>query len=260
MPSAGVHPIALLSVCELCTRAQLRQDTTPVVGGLYGTVVNDFIEIWYAFEIRREGSGIDTKFLIDKDGLLKTTNPAMQLLGWFTTQMGAENMDSWAYSIHAQVESVVPNPLLCTFSVPIPQDSTEFPVRAFKLDEAGIIEIPVEFSLDRPEETAVNDVMTMRSKSKGAVSDQLAKQTNAMILLHERLVVLRDYLQKALDGDNVDQAVVAKIVTAVDLLVRENDVLHTQESEHTEVGVITEVLAAVILNCDKKLLQNADKF
>lgn len=259
MPSAGVHPIALLSVCELCTRAQLRQDDKPVVGGLYGTSVNGFIEIWYAFEMKRDEDGIDTKFLLEKDGLLKTTNPAMQLLGWFTTQISNE-LDSSAYRIHSQVESVVANPLLCTFTVPIPQDSTEFPVKAFRLSSTGITEVSVEFCLDRPEETAVNDVMTMRSKSKGAVSDQLAKQTNAMILLQERLTVLRDYIQKSLDTRSDDLGVLAKIVTAVDLLVREDDIMHTQESQKTETDVVIEVLAAVILNSDRKLLLSADKY
>lgn len=253
MPSAGVHPIALLSVCELCTRANLNESTEPVIGGLYGTRINDYSEIWYAFEVKRDSGGMDTAFLIEKDGLLKTTNPSMQLLGWFTVGDSSQ-FQPWVFKVHAQVQSVVADPLLCVFAVPFPRESTEFPVAGFKLNDAGVTMIPVELVLDRPEETAVNDVMTSRSRSKGAISDQLAKQTNAMTLLQQRLTSLRDYMQRSLDGESVDMGLLAKIVTAVDLLVREQGELHVAESKRAEVDVVTEALAAVILSTDTNLI------
>ena len=259
MSSLGVHAVALLSICDMCTRAKVNGQSGMRIGGLFGTPSGpNGSEVWFAFELKHTDGLVDMAYLAEKDELLKTMHTDMRLLGWFVT--GKENPESWMLQTHAQIATAVSNPLLCIFSVPFTELATDLPVKGYRLQEGQFSELPLHISLVRPEEIAVNDAMSARSRGGSAVAEKMSQQTNAIALLHQRLSVLSEYLQASLDGGQTDPAIVAAIVTTVNLLCRPDEDCTVENKQKVEEDVLIETLSSLILQTDQRLISMAGKF
>lgn len=178
---------------------------------------------------------VDEDYLRKKRELYLQTFPNYEFLGWFhilpNLPMHPVHL---SLSIHEQISQVCDNPILVVMN---PEEdhlaSSELPFRAYEPIyrdmKIEFVEIPIKIETGEAERIAVDDIVKGADSSTYGLSSHLSTQNNALRIFHQRLRVVRDFMNGVKNG---------KFPPDYELL-RRIDSFTSQLSKQTRVDLFT---------------------
>ena len=208
-----VHPTVLLSVCDHYNR--VAKDTKKrVVGTLLGFYDNGKLEVTNSFALPFEEDAqdldvwfLDHLYLEEMFTMLKKINMKEVIVGWYSTSESIKKNDIQINEILRKYNS---SPVYCLINVH-DSDQIGIPVTTCKTRE----EVDVNGNLNRvfchtpcciqatpEEEVGVESLLRdIKDASQSQLSKHLSDKTQGLKILGQKLKVMRDYLQKVINGD-----------------------------------------------------------
>jgi len=136
----------------------------------------------------------------------KTVFPSLDFLGWYTV---APHPTVTHIAIHAQFASYTESPLFVVLSpTAISAASEDIPLHAYEAaveiverkSRTALIEIPWKIETGEAERISVDWVARGGGEGGGSLASHLQTQRAAILMLHERIVLLTRYLAAVLSG------------------------------------------------------------
>ncbi|EPQ60992.1 hypothetical protein GLOTRDRAFT_69108 [Gloeophyllum trabeum ATCC 11539] len=213
--SLSLHPLPILNISEHLTRLKLQTNSTLpfVLGALLGTQNGREIEIVNTFELAvDEGEKVDHGFLVSRRDQYKQVFPSLEFIGWYSV---APEPTARHIALHEQFTSYASTPLLLllqpTATRPV-GSSTDVTAQTlpFKAYEPTIeirdrktrwMFIEASYNVETGEAERIAVDWTARGGEGGtSVESHLQTQRAAVQMLHDRILVLVQYVTSVLAG------------------------------------------------------------
>lgn len=279
--SLALHPLPILNISEHLTRLKLQQNKLNpfVLGALLGTQNGREVEIVNTFELaivpESLESGepkVDHDFLVTRRDQYKQVFPSLEFIGWYSV---APVPTSLHIALHTQFTTYSSTPLLLLLqpgqsSV---QSQGQLPLKAYeptleirdRKSRAVFVEAPFNVETGEAERIAVD--WTAKGGAGGtSLSSHLATQRAAIKMLHDRILVLVQYVSAVIAGEAKPDHAVLRALSALVASLPASENLQFREEFETEYAdvQITAYLSALtkstnILNdlVDKHVLVSA---
>ncbi|KAH7914473.1 maintenance of mitochondrial structure and function-domain-containing protein [Hygrophoropsis aurantiaca] len=213
--SLSLHPLPILNISDHLTRLRLQTNSTLpfVLGALLGTQNGREVEIVNTFELAtQEGREdlVDHDFLISRRDQYKQVFPSLEFIGWYSV---AHNPTSRHITLHDQFTRYCSTPLLLVLQPSsIASKSSDItgqtlPFKAYeptieirdKKTRSVFIEAVYKVETGEAERIAVD--WTAKGGGGGtSLESHLQTQRAAVKMLHERILVLVQYVTDVLAG------------------------------------------------------------
>jgi COP9 signalosome complex subunit 6 len=210
--SLSLHPLPILNISEHLTRRRLQtaQALPFVLGALLGTQNGREVEIVNTFEVAVEqgDSKVDHgSFNVRKDQY-KQVFPSLEFIGWYTV---ASHPTSRHIALHEQFSAYCSTPLLLILQ---PADTLgvnvipgHLPIKAYeptieirdRSSRSVYIEAPFNVETGEAERIAV-DTTARGGEGGTSLESHLQTQRAAVKMLHDRILVLVNYVKAVLSG------------------------------------------------------------
>lgn len=213
--SLSLHPLPILNISEHLTRLKLQtKSTVPfVLGALLGTQNGREVEIVNSFELATEVERddiVDHGFLVQRRDQYKQVFPSLEFIGWYTV---ASTVTSRHIALHEQFTGYCSTPLLLVLQCSASSSSTTditgqtLPFRAYepsveireRRTRSVFIEVPFRVETGEAERIAV-DWTARGGGGSTSLESHLHTQQAAVKMLHERILVLVQYVANAIAG------------------------------------------------------------
>ncbi|TFK57511.1 COP9 signalosome subunit 6 [Heliocybe sulcata] len=229
--SLALHPLPILNISEHWTRLKLQTNSNApfVLGALLGTQNGREIEIVNTFELaHEEGDSVDHGFLVSRRDQYKQVFPSLEFIGWYSV---APEPTSRHVALHEQFTSYTSTPLLLllqpTAAGTSAGSSTNVTAQTlpFKAYEPTIeirdrktrwvfLEAPYNVETGEAERIAVD--WTARGGEGGtSLESHLQTQRAAVKMLHDRILVLVQYVTSVLAGQAPKDHVALRALSAL---------------------------------------------
>ncbi|KAH7929389.1 Mov34-domain-containing protein [Leucogyrophana mollusca] len=213
--SLSLHPLPILNISEHLTRLKLQTESNSpfVLGALLGTQNGRDVEIVNTFELatlQDHDDMVDHDFLVSRRDQYKQVFPSLEFIGWYTV---APNPTSRHIALHDQFTRYCPTPLLLVLQpssiAPTSSDITgqTLPFKAYeptieirdKKTRSVFIEAAYKVETGEAERIAVD--WTAKGGGGGTtLESHLQTQRAAVKMLHERILVLVQYVANVVSG------------------------------------------------------------
>ncbi|KIJ68635.1 hypothetical protein HYDPIDRAFT_82481 [Hydnomerulius pinastri MD-312] len=213
--SLSLHPLPILNISEHLTRLKLQtKSNLPfVLGALLGTQNGREVDIVNTFELAvEEGHDdmVDHGFLVQRRDQYKQVFPSLEFIGWYTV---APTPASQHIALQEQFTGYCSTPLLLLLqpssNVPATSDITgqTLPFKAYepsveirdKKTRSVFIEAPYKVETGEAERIAV-DWTAKGGGGSTSLESHLQTQRAAVKMLHERILVLVQYVTNVIAG------------------------------------------------------------
>jgi len=234
-----LHPLVVISISDQYTRARLNapaNSKVSIVGILLGMVNGGKIEITNSFDIVANfdpASGklvsIDEDFLRRRSEALITVFPETKIVGWYESGSAVDADD--ALIIAKLLSQKTDTMFAMTFDRDgaYDRDASDIPIKLFEAELKG--EAPSEQTLALKQ--TPYHVITIEAERIGV--DHIAKSSTtegssqlnvhvtgiqgAMKMLHSRIDIITDYLQKVKNGEPMNPEIMRKIGVLHDMIL-----------------------------------------
>jgi len=213
--SLSLHPLPILNISEHLTRRKLQtKSNSPfVLGALLGTQNGREVEIVNTFELAiesGEGDNVDHGFLVSRRDQYKQVFPSLEFIGWYSV---APQPTARHTTLHEQFTGYCSTPLLLLLQPSATGASTSdvnaqtLPFKAYeptieirdRKSRSVYIEVPFNVETGEAERIAVD--WTARGGGRGtSLESHLQTQRAAVKMLHDRILVLVQYVTEAIAG------------------------------------------------------------
>jgi len=211
--SLSLHPLPILNISEHLTRLKLQKNSNSpfVLGALLGTQNGREVEIVNTFELAIEGDGetVDHGFLVSRRDQYKQVFPSLEFIGWYSV---APRPTASHIALHEQFINYSSTPLLLLLrpsSGPI-STSVNAQTLPFKAYEPTIeirdrksrsVFIEAAYNVETGEAERIAVDWTARGGGGGtSLESHLQTQRAAIKMLHERILVLVQYVTEVIAG------------------------------------------------------------
>ncbi|THH17396.1 hypothetical protein EW146_g3399 [Bondarzewia mesenterica] len=245
--SLSLHPLPILNISEHLTRLRLQTKSNRpfVLGALLGTQNGREVDIVNSFELAvEEGEKVDHAFLISRRDQYKQVFPSLEFIGWYTV---AQAPTPRHIALHEQFIAYSSTPLLLILqpsSAAGPSDASgQLPLKAYeptieirdRSSRSVFIEAPFSVETGEAERIAVD--WTARGGEGGTsrkcghtprmisvlksgplalqVESHLQNQRAAVKMLHDRIVILVQYIKDATAGKALKDHATLRSLTAL---------------------------------------------
>ncbi|KAN0100808.1 Maintenance of mitochondrial structure and function domain containing protein [Tylopilus felleus] len=210
-----LHPLPILNISEHLTRLKLqtKSDLPFVLGALLGTQNGREVEIVNTFELAVEDGHddmVDHGFLVQRRDQYKQVFPSLEFIGWYTV---APTPTSRHIALQEQFTGYCSTPLLLLLqpssSAPSSSDITgqTLPFKAYepsveirdKKTRSVFIEASYKVETGEAERIAV-DWTAKGGGGSTSLESHLQAQRAAVKMLHERILVLVQYVTNVIAG------------------------------------------------------------
>ncbi|KZW02108.1 COP9 signalosome subunit 6 [Exidia glandulosa HHB12029] len=279
--SLSLHPLPILNISEHLTRLKLQQNKSNpfVLGALLGTQNGREVEIVNTFELAvvpqtddTDEPRVDHEFLVTRRDQYKQVFPSLEFIGWYSV---APVPTSLHIALHNQFTTYSSTPLLLLLQPNQMnlQGQNQLPLKAYeptqeireRKSRAVFVEAPFNVETGEAERIAVD--WTAKGGAGGtSLTSHLATQRAAIKMLHDRILVLVQYVASVIEGKGKPDHAVLRSLSALiaSLPASENTQFREEfEMEYADVQ-ITAYLSALtkstnILNdlVDKHVLVSA---
>ncbi|KAG0709093.1 maintenance of mitochondrial structure and function-domain-containing protein [Suillus ampliporus] len=211
--SLSLHPLPILNISEHLTRLKLqtRSNSPFVLGALLGTQNGREVEIVNTFELATEEGHddlVDHDFLVSRRDQYKQVFPSLEFIGWYTVAPVPTSRH-----IASQFTGYCSTPLLLVLQpstiAPSSSDITgqTLPFKAYeptieirdKKTRSVFIEAPYKVETGEAERIAV-DWTAKGGGGSTSLESHLQAQRAAVKMLHERILVLVQYVTNVITG------------------------------------------------------------
>jgi COP9 signalosome complex subunit 6 len=225
-----LHPLPILNISEHLTRLKLQtKSNLPfVLGALLGTQNGREVEIVNTFELAVEDGRddmVDHGFLVQRRDQYKQVFPSLEFIGWYTV---APTPTSRHIALQDQFTGYCSTPLLLLLqpssSVSSSSDITgqTLPFKAYepsveirdKKTRSVFIEAPYKVETGEAERIAV-DWTAKGGGGSTSLESHLQAQRAAVKMLHERILVLVQYVTDAIAGQVPKDHTVLRSISAL---------------------------------------------
>ncbi|KAG6381380.1 maintenance of mitochondrial structure and function-domain-containing protein [Boletus reticuloceps] len=225
-----LHPLPILNISEHLTRLklQMKSDLPFVLGALLGTQNGREVEIVNTFELAVEDGRDDTVdhgFLVQRRDQYKQVFPSLEFIGWYTV---APTPTSRHIALQDQFTGFCSTPLLLLLqpssSVSSASDITgqTLPFKAYepsveirdKKTRSVFIEAPYKVETGEAERIAV-DWTAKGGGGNTSLESHLQAQRAAVKMLHERILVLVQYVTNVLAGQVPKDHTILRSISAL---------------------------------------------
>ncbi|EGO02785.1 hypothetical protein SERLA73DRAFT_176164 [Serpula lacrymans var. lacrymans S7.3] len=213
--SLSLHPLPILNISEHLTRLKLqtRSNSPFVLGALLGTQTGRDVEIVNTFELATEAGNddqVDNEFLVSRRDQYKQVFPSLEIIGWYTF---APIPTSRHIALHEQFTKYCSTPLLLILQPSSSSTSSSdltgqtLPLKAYeptteirdKKTRSVFIEASFVVETGEAERIAVD--WTAKGGGGGTtLESHLQTQRAAVKMLHERILVLVQYVTNVIAG------------------------------------------------------------
>lgn len=212
--SLSLHPLPILNISEHLTRLKLqtRSGSPFLLGALLGTQNGRQVEIVNSFELATEAGHhdiVDHGFLVQRRDQYKQVFPSLEFIGWYTV---ASTVTSRHIALHEQFTGYCSTPLLLVLQCSAGSSSSDITGQAlpFKAYEPSVeirdkrtrsvfIEVPYKVETGEAERIAV-DWTARGGGGRTSLDSHLQTQRAAVKMLHERILVLVQYVSNVISG------------------------------------------------------------
>ncbi|KAI0067950.1 COP9 signalosome subunit 6 [Artomyces pyxidatus] len=227
--SLSLHPLPILNISEHLTRLRLQTNTTIpfVLGALLGTQNGREVEIVNSFEVAvEEGEQVDHGSLNTRKDQFKQVFPSLEFIGWYTV---AAEPTPRHIALHEQFTAYSSTPLLLLLQPsasagPGSSDVTaqHLPLKAYeptieirdRTSRSVFIEAPFSVETGEAERIAVD--WTARGGEGGtSLESHLQTQRAAVKMLHDRIVLLVQYVKDVISGNAPKDHATLRSLTAL---------------------------------------------
>jgi len=255
--SLSLHPLPILNISEHLTRLKLQRNSTSpfVLGALLGTQTGREVEIVNTFELAVEEddeSKVDHGFLVSRRDQYKQVFPSLEFIGWYSV---APRPTATHIALHEQFTNYSPTPLLLllhpstVLSTPAPS-STNAQTLPFKAYEPTIeirdrksrsVFIEASYNVQTGEAERIAVDWTARGGGGGtSLESHLHTQRAAIKMLHERILVLVQYVTEVIAGQTQKDHATLRSLSALiaSLPASENKAFRAEfEKEYEDVQI-----------------------
>jgi len=211
----SLHPLPILNISEHLTRLKLQTNSNSpfVLGALLGTQNGREVEIVNTFELAIEagaGENVDHGFLVSRRDQYKQVFPSLEFIGWYSV---AQHPTARHIALHQQFTAYSSTPLLLLLQPSSVQSSTpdvNAQVLPFKAYEPTIelrdrksrsVFIEASYNVETGEAERIAVDWTARGGGGGtSLESYLQTQRAAVKMLHDRILVLVQYVADAITG------------------------------------------------------------
>ncbi|KAI0001818.1 maintenance of mitochondrial structure and function-domain-containing protein, partial [Russula vinacea] len=205
------HPLPILNISEHLTRLRLQTNTTLpfVLGALLGTQNGREVEIVNTFEVALEqGEKVDHGSFNARREQYKQVFPSLEFIGWYTV---ASYPTQRHITLHEQFSLYCSTPLLLILQ-PIQTNGSNvtlghLPIKAYEpmieIRDGSSRSLYVEatFNVETGEAERIAVDTTARGGEGGtSLESHLQTQRAAVKMLHDRILVLVNYVKDVLSG------------------------------------------------------------
>ncbi|KAG8219997.1 maintenance of mitochondrial structure and function-domain-containing protein, partial [Butyriboletus roseoflavus] len=224
-----LHPLPILNISEHLTRLKLQTKShLPfVLGALLGTQNGREVEIVNTFELAVENGRddiVDHGFLVQRRDQYKQVFPSLEFIGWYTV---APTPTSRHITLQDQFTGYCSTPLLLLLqpssSVSTSSDITgqTLPFKAYepsveirdKKTRSVFIEAPYKVETGEAERIAVD--WTAKGGGGSTMESHLQAQRAAIKMLHERILVLVQYVTNTIAGQVPKDHTILRSISAL---------------------------------------------
>lgn len=221
-----LHPLVILNASEHFTRvrAQTGNADTIVFGALLGTMEERVAEVFNSFELifeedpatghctKMDAEYLEKKFAQMQELFAVGTFPSLNLLGWYTTGPALTPqhvMIQETIAANATMDNETPLFLLLN-TAPGP-GARDLPIQFYEsikeqvgdTNETRFIETDYTLASEEAERIGVDHVAKVKGSSASKASEvtiAMSAQHSALDMLHQRIRVLKNYLQEVKAG------------------------------------------------------------
>ncbi|KAH9968760.1 COP9 signalosome subunit 6 [Russula dissimulans] len=225
--SLSLHPLPILNISEHLTRLRLQTNATLpfVLGALLGTQNGREVEIVNTFEVAvGQGEMVDHDSFNVRKEQYKQVFPSLEFIGWYTV---APHPTQRHITLHEQFSQYCSNPLLLILQ-PIQTNGVNvtlghLPLKAYeptieirdRSPRSVYIEAPFSVETGEAERIAV-DTAARGGEGGTSLESHLQTQRAAVKMLHDRILVLVNYLKGVLSGSSPkDHATIRSLAALV---------------------------------------------
>ncbi|KIM85492.1 hypothetical protein PILCRDRAFT_817520 [Piloderma croceum F 1598] len=212
--SLSLHPLPILNISEHLTRLKLQKNSSSpfVLGALLGTQNGREVEIVNTFELATEEGDeekVDHGSLVSRRDQYKQVFPSLEFIGWYSV---ASRPTTSHIALHEQFTNYSSTPLLLLLqpaSGPI-STSVNAQTLPFKAYEPTIeirdrksrsVFIEAAYNVETGEAERIAVDWTARGGGGGtSLESHLQTQRAAIKMLHERILVLVQYVTEVIAG------------------------------------------------------------
>jgi COP9 signalosome complex subunit 6 len=210
--SLSLHPLPILNISEHLTRRRLQTATgLPfVLGALLGTQNGREVEIVNTFEVAVEqgDSKVDHGSFNVRKEQYKQVFPSLEFIGWYTV---ASHPTLRHIALHEQFSAYCSTPLLLilqpTDTLGVNVTPGHLPIKAYeptieirdRSSRSVYIEAPFTVETGEAERIAV-DTTARGGEGGTSLESHLQTQRAAVKMLHDRILVLVNYVKAVLSG------------------------------------------------------------
>ncbi|KAI0257351.1 COP9 signalosome subunit 6 [Lactifluus subvellereus] len=225
--SISLHPLPILNISEHLTRLRLQKNTSLpfVLGALLGTQNGREVEIVNTFEVAAEqGERVDHGSFNVRREQYKQVFPSLEFIGWYTV---ASHPTSRHIALHEQFSTYCSNPLLLILQ-PIHTPGINvtpghLPIKAYEPTieirdrSSRSVYIEASFTVETGEAERIAVDTTARGGERGtSLESHLQTQRAAVNMLHDRILVLVNYVKDVLSGSTAkDHATIRSLAALV---------------------------------------------
>ncbi|ETW87572.1 hypothetical protein HETIRDRAFT_413887 [Heterobasidion irregulare TC 32-1] len=222
----SLHPLPILNISEHLTRLRLQtKSSLPfVLGALLGTQNGRDVDIVNSFElVVKEGEKVDHEFLVSRRDQYKQVFPSLEFIGWYTV---APVPTARHIALHEQFTPYSSTPLLLLLqpssTVGASDANANLPLKAYeptieirdRSSRSVFIEAPFSVETGEAERIAVD--WTARGGEGGtSLESHLQTQRAAVKMLHDRIVILVQYVKDVMAGKAPKDSATLRSLTAL---------------------------------------------
>ncbi|KZP32254.1 hypothetical protein FIBSPDRAFT_774873 [Athelia psychrophila] len=242
----SLHPLPILNISEHLTRLKLQKNTNApfVLGALLGTQNGREVEIVNTFELaieEGEGEKVDHGFLVSRRDQYKQVFPSLEFIGWYSV---APRPTTSHIALHEQFTNYHTTPLLLLLQPSGGPISTSVGAQTlpFKAYEPTIeirdrksrsVFIEASYNVETGEAERIAVDWTARGGGGGtSLESHLQTQRAAIKMLHERILVLVQYVTEVVAGQTKkDHATLRSLSALISSLPASENKLFRDEFE-----------------------------
>jgi len=244
--SLSLHPLPILNISEHLTRRRLQTATSLpfVLGALLGTQNGREVEIVNTFEVAvgKGDSKVDHGYFNVRKEQYKQVFPSLEFIGWYTV---ASHPTSRHIALHEQFSAYCSTPLLLilqpTDTVGVNVTTGHLPIKAYeptieirdRSSRSVYIEAPFNVETGEAERIAV-DTAARGGEGGTSLESHLQTQRAAVKMLHDRILVLVNYVKAVLSGSAPKDHATIRSLTALVASLPASDSQGFREEFETE--------------------------
>lgn len=279
--SLSLHPLPILNISEHLTRLKLQTNSALpfVLGALLGTQNGREVEIVNTFELATQDDreAVDHGFLVSRRDQYKQVFPSLEFIGWYTV---AQHPTAHHIALHEQFTGYCSTPLLLLLQpnanlITTSVNAQTLPFKAYEPSveirdrKSRSVFIEVAYNVETGEAERIAVDWTARGGGSGtSLESHLQTQRSAVKMLHERILVLVQYITDVIANQASKDHATLRALTALiaSLPATENKAFRKEfETEYEDVQM-TAFLSSLtksanILNdlVDKHLVMTAGR-